>query len=138
MKMKILLLLFFTVPACSQQQDILINVMELVGKNKDAVSEIIGAATNCSPSKYGETCQFAMAETEIVFIQGRADWITIEGLDDQPFSNSIIQLLGFQPKSPNFSNAFTKRWEPIQGLISVSLFKGSSNSDYAYIKAYTN
>lgn len=137
MQRNALLLLFFFLSSCSQADEILIDVTKLVGKNKSEVSDIIGPAVACAPSQYGETCQFAKAETEIVFIQSRADWITIEGLDDQPFTDSTIELLGFQSQPPNFSNSFTKRWEPLQGLVSVSLFKGGNNADYAYIKAYT-
>lgn len=120
-----------------QAGEVVIDVPVLVGKSKVDVSKIIGEPISCSSSKYGEKCQFQKAETEIVFINGKADWITIEGLDDKPFSDSTIQLLGFKEQSSSFSNSFTKRWEPLQGLLSVSLFKGSSNSDYAYIKAYT-
>jgi hypothetical protein len=29
------------------------------------------------------------------------------------------------------------KWSGLNGLNEVSLFKGASNSDYAYIKAYT-
>lgn len=120
-----------------QAGDVLIDVPALAGKNKLEVSELIGSPVSCAISKYGEKCQFEKAETEIVFIEGRADWITVEGLDEIPFSNSTLEFLGFASRKPTFSNSFTKRWEPLQGLRSVSLFKGGDNSDYAYIKAYT-
>jgi len=137
MQIKSILLFIFIFLPSAYADDVLIDVTELVGKSKAEVSSLIGDATSCSPSRHGETCQFVKAETEIVFIQGKADWITIEGLDDQPFNDATIELLGFNSQRPTFSNTFTKRWEPVQGLLSVSLFKGASNADYAYIKAYT-
>lgn len=131
------LMIAFLLSPSVQAGEILVDVLDLVGKSKVEVSKLIGSPKSCGPSKYGEKCQFDKSETEIVFINGKADWITVEGLDDKPFSNSTIELLGFKPKTPTFSDAFTKRWEPLQGLVSVSLFKGGSNSDFAYIKAYT-
>lgn len=120
-----------------QASEIVLDVPALVGKSKAEVSEIIGEPISCGPSKYGEKCKFKKAETEIVFIKGKADWITIEGIDNKPFADTTLQLFGFNNQKPSYSNSFTKRWEPLEGLISFSLFKGISNSDYAYIKAYT-
>lgn len=117
--------------------EIVLDVPSLVGKSKAGASKILGEPISCSSTKYGEKCQFKKAETEIVFINGKADWITIQGLDDKPFADETIQLLGFKAQKPSFSNSFIKRWEPLQGLVSVSLFQGSENSDYAYVKAYT-
>lgn len=114
-----------------------IDVPSFVGKTKLETSKIIGEPTSCSPSKYGEKCLFDKAETEIVFIEDRADWITIEGIDDIPFTEDTIKSLGFSTHKPSFSNSFTMRWDSIDNLISVSIFKGGTNSDYAYIKAYT-
>jgi len=137
MNNKIWMVLCFLFSGAVQAGEVVIDIPALVGKSKADAVKIIGEPISCGSSKYGEKCQFKKAETEIVFIKGKADWITVEGLDDKPFSNSTIELLGFKAQSPSFSNSFTKRWEPLQGLRSVSLFKGSSNSDYAYIKAYT-
>ena len=137
MKKIVSCLVILSLPVIAQAEDVLIDIPSIVGKTKPEVSAIIGNPTFCGSSKYGEKCQFEKGETEIVFIQGKADWITVEGLDDKPFSNSTIVLLGFKPHSPTFSDSFSKRWEPLQNLRSVSLFKGESNSDYAYIKAYT-
>lgn len=120
-----------------QADDVVIDIPALVGKTEAQVSELIGQPISCSEIKYGNKCQYDKSETEIVFINKKADWITVEGLDDKAFSDSTITLLGFRDQKPSFSTTFVKRWEPLEGLISVSLFKGATNSDYAYIKAYT-
>lgn len=125
------------VSGVTQAADVVIDVPALAGKGKVEVAKIIGEPLSCAPSKHGEKCQYNKAETEIVFINGKADWITVEGLDDKPFSDSTLQLLGFKGEKPSFSNGFTKRWDSIEGVLSVSLFKGSNNSDYAYIKVHT-
>ena len=115
----------------------LIDVVKVVGKNQNQVTAILGKPTNCSKSKYGQKCFYSIAETEIVFINGKADWITIEGIDNVPFNRNALRSIGIAPVKPSFKNNFTLRWSSIQGLKEVSLFKGVTNSDYVYIKAFT-
>ncbi|MBO2582757.1 hypothetical protein [Shewanella algae] len=115
----------------------LIDVSKVAGKTQDQVTELLGQPTNCSKSKYGQKCSYSVAETEIVFIKGKADWITVEGIDNIPFNSNALKSIGIAPTKPNFENNFTLRWSSIQGLKEVSIFKGAKNSDYAYIKAFT-
>lgn len=115
----------------------LIDVLKVVGKNPLQVSEVLGTPTGCAESKYGRKCAYSIAETEIVFINGKADWITVNGIDNVPFDNEVLTSLGIKPKAPVFKNSFTLRWTSIQGLKEVTVFKGVKNSDYAYIKALT-
>lgn len=61
----------------------------------------------------------------------------VEGVDEIPFSNAVLSALGLEEKMPTFKNDFTLRWEDIQGVKEVSVFKGNSASDYAYIKVKT-
>lgn len=114
-----------------------IDIPAIAGKNKAEVSSLIGPPLSCSQSKYGEKCSYAKGETEIVFIKGKADWITVEGIDDVPFNQAALEKIGFKNSPPSFKNDFSMRWSGLGGLYEVSLFKGASNSDYAYIKAFT-
>ena len=114
-----------------------VNILKLAGKSRAEVATILGSEKSCSKSKYGIKCQYSKGETEIVFIKGKADWITVEGIDHVPFGISALNAIGLKKTNPTFKNNFTLRWEPIQGLMSVSIFKGASNSDYAYIKVRT-
>lgn len=115
----------------------IVDILKIAGKAESEVALYLGGPSSCSHSKYGEKCNYEKGETEIVFINGKADWITVEGIDSIPFSRSALPSLGLKEASPSFSNNFTLRWNSIQGLIEVSLFKGSANSDYAYIKTKT-
>ncbi len=115
----------------------IVDIKKIAGKSRTDVIKHLGQETSCSKSKYGIKCQYSRGETEIVFIGGKADWITIEGIDQVPFDNSALTSIGLPQVKPTFKNNFTLRWEPYQSLRSVSIFKGASNSDYAYIKAKT-
>jgi len=117
--------------------EVIVDVTKIAGKSQKDVTAYLGKEISCSKSKYGKKCQFKKGETEIVFIKGKADWITVEGIDNVPFSKSALSALGLREKRPSFKNDFTLRWESIQGLRSVSVFKGTSKSDYAYIKVKT-
>jgi len=114
-----------------------VDVLKIAEKPEAEVANYLGSPSACDNSKYGKKCQYAKGETEIVFINGKADWITIEGIDSIPFSKSSLIAIGLKESDPSFSNNFTLRWHAIQGLMEVSLFKGTSKSDYAYIKVNT-
>jgi len=117
--------------------EVIVDVTKIAGKSEKEVSAYLGMPSSCGKSKYGNKCQYGKGETEIVFINSKADWITIEGIDQIPFSKAILEALGLKEATPSFINASTMRWESIQGLKEVSLFKGASGSDYAYIKVKT-
>ena len=114
-----------------------VDVTKIATKSESEVSKYLGNPTSCGNSKYGKKCQYKKGETEIIYINGKADWITIEGIDSVSFSKSALSALGLSEAKPSFSNNFTLRWNYIQGMREVSIFKGSSNSDYAYIKVTT-
>lgn len=134
---KLLLIAFALVTTTAAQAEPIVDVLKLAGKSESEVAKYLGAPGSCGKSKHGNKCQYAKGETEIVFINGKADWITVEGIDSIPFSMSALVALGLKEENPSFSNNFSLRWDSIQGLMEVSLFKGSSKSDYAYIKAKT-
>lgn len=127
----------FVFVATSLSAEQVVDLTQIAGKSESQVSTYLGKPESCSPSKYGKKCAYQKAETEIIFINGKADWITIEGLDHLPFNANLLSSLGLKPASPSFSNSHTLRWNSVQGILEVSAFKGASLSDYAYIKVLT-
>jgi len=113
--------------------EIIVDVTKIAGKTQKQVAGYLGKETSCSKSKYGRKCLYKKGKTEIVFINGKADWITVDAIDNILFSTTALGSLGLKKAAPSFKNSFTLRWESIQGLSSVSIFKGTSTSDYAYI-----
>lgn len=116
---------------------VVVDVLKIVGKTPLQVADILGTPSGCFITKYGRKCSYILADTEVVFINDKADWITVEGIDNIPFNNDVLKSLGLIPKAPIFKNGFTLRWTYIQGLKEITVFKGPENSDYAYIKALT-
>ena len=134
---RLLGVLIFTIFVNTAHAETLVDMTKIAGKSENEVSVYLGQPSSCGSSKYGKKCQYQKGETEIVFINGKADWITVEGIDHIPFSKSALRAIGLKEARPSFSNNFMLRWDSIQGLMEVSIFKGASKSDYAYIKVKT-
>jgi hypothetical protein len=113
------------------------DVTTIAGKTMSQVAQHLGKPGPCSKAKHGPTCKYRDGQVEVVFIDGKADWITINGLEGVPFSDQALQAIGLVPKLPSFSTSSVKRWTSIQGLSEVSVFKGQVNADYAYVKVRT-
>ncbi|WNO10281.1 hypothetical protein [Teredinibacter sp. KSP-S5-2] len=118
--------------------DVLVDVPSIVGKNKSEVSALIGEPGSCENTEQGEQCAYAQAELQIAFINNKADWMTVEGVDHLPFNSIAMENLGLNLGSPSSSSDYEIRWENTGGLILVSLYKGKeNNSDYVFIKAFS-
>ncbi|MEZ8196848.1 hypothetical protein [Vibrio cortegadensis] len=131
-------ILSFMLLSTTASASTLIEITKISGKSKEQVASILGKAIECSKNKYGMKCSYHMAETEIVYINGKADWITVEGIDDIPFNKTALKSLGITVTRPIHKNAYSLRWSNINGIKEVSIFKGEKYSDYAYIKVYTD
>lgn len=121
----------------------IVDLPKIAGSSKDEVSEQLGKPTSCGDSKYGEKCTFEKAKVEIVFINGKADWITIEAMDNVALDSSALTALGLKPKEFSFADENVMRWDSIPGFIEISIFpvwvngKRAPGVDYAYIKTST-
>lgn len=114
-----------------------LDVTKIVGKNMKQVAGMLGKPGRCREAKHGPKCQYRDGQVEIVFIDGKADWISVNGLEEVPFTDEAIQIIGLAPRSPSFSSPFVKRWTTVPGISEVSIFKGRVGCDYAYLKVHT-
>lgn len=114
-----------------------VKILDIAGKSKSTVASVLGKAKSCTSGKYGEKCIYEKGQIEIVFIKGKADWITVEALDHISFDSSSLTALGLNGTEPTFKNANTMRWDGINGLLEVSIFPAGKIVDYAYIKTNT-
>lgn len=58
---------------------VLFNIPKLTGKNQAEVEGLLGEPVFCARSESAMNCSFQDNEIEIVFIDGKADWITVYG-----------------------------------------------------------
>jgi hypothetical protein len=119
------------------ESKILIAIPEIAGKELASVEAYLGVPKECVTSKYGKTCTFSKRDIEIVFIDEKADWITINSLNDLSFSPNAIAALGFAQTPPSFAGQEVIRWENIPAIKELSLFAAGDSVHYAYIKTST-
>lgn len=116
----------------------IINIAEIVKKQKNTIDKILGDPDSCEQIKYGSKCIYKNGKFEIVYINGLSDWITVNDLTDTPYQPDSIRFFGLEPSRPSFSNEHVIRWENAYGLLSIQFFPGENNGlSYAYIKATT-
>jgi RNA polymerase subunit RPABC4/transcription elongation factor Spt4 len=125
-------------PSLKQEKmAVAIDVLSISGKIKYEVASILGEPNSCSSTKYGEKCEYSRAKTEIVFINKKADWITVNQLNGALYKEDALEILGLPKSNAMFSNSNVMRWANIRGLLEVSIFPVGNKVDYAYIKSRT-
>lgn len=116
----------------------IIDVLSISGKTKVELGSILGSPKSCTSIKYGEKCEYSKARTEIVFINNKADWITVNQLNNIPYSADALEFIGIPKSSPSFSNDNVMRWKNINGFLEIAIFPSGKKVNYAYIKVKTN
>jgi hypothetical protein len=129
------------------------SLLRVAGASRKEMQQILGPASSWEQIEYSSWGPsysrsvytapkglYLDGAVEIVFIGGKADWITVypQGLEYSP--DAVAKYLGLTWAPPYVSNRFTIRWEGIQGLLEVAAFPQSESSAlvrYLYIQAKT-
>lgn len=99
----------------------LVDVPAIAGKSEPAVAAALGAATGCksvSPTGVGEArrCDYRGGNVEVVYIAGKADWITVYGAEapaaDQPALSGKVSLFKVSAADDTLSYAYLKASTP--------------------------
>jgi hypothetical protein len=125
-------------PSLLNAESLMLDVHTFAGKAQADVAKVLGAPSRKEKSKYGPKLSYRDGKVEVVFIDGKADWITVSGMSAVPFDSNSIEALGLKPAVPNFKNEFVIRWEPHTTYKSVLVFPAGKFVDYAYIKVFTD
>lgn len=128
---------FAVVTSSVAQASSAIDIPKIAGRSMKQVGEVLKTKPMCAKIKRGTKCDYNDGLIEIIFIGGKADWITVNGLEQVPFSDGAIVRLGFSEKAPAFRSPVVMRWNGLPGVLEVSMFKGQTGTDYAYIKVKT-
>lgn len=151
------LIIIFTLTSCGdssrkekieEPKELIVDIKSLIGKNKIDVEKILGKAEKTEKVKPSRTpcsqmpCDksyYKSDKFEIVFINKKADWITINGISNIETNKNNINLLGLLEREPNYEGTDkTLRWNNIENIKEITFFdNGSGKLDYIYIKAAT-
>jgi hypothetical protein len=137
MSRKLAIAAFLTVQCAPIFAAPIVEIKRIAANPEAEVSKVLGPSAKCETIKQGKKCAYRNGQLEVVFIGGKADWITINGLSQTRFAPSAINALGLEEREPTVRTPFLLRWEPTQGFKSVSIFKGSTGVDYAYVRSKT-
>jgi hypothetical protein len=112
---------------------VIFDVKTVVLKTTAEVTKLLGKPSETEKTKYGTKYIYKTPDIEIHFMKGKANYITVNGLDAIPFGPAAIQALGFPASKPSFANEqITMRWEPASPTIKrVQINRGQQNCDFA-------
>ncbi len=127
---------------------VLFDIPKLAGKTETEIEKLLGEPVFCSKAESALNCSFQENEIEIVFIDGKADWITVNGEFSSPAYTRTIEgktkaealaLLGdpaFCIKTESALHCLFKKGdvsvEFVDGKVSESTVKGSlGNASYS-------
>lgn len=128
---------FAIVTSTAAQASSVVDIPKIAGRSIKQVDDLLKTKPTCAKNKRGTKCAYNNGRIEIVYIDGKADWITVNGLEQVPFTGAGIVQLGFSQKSPSFNAPMVMRWNGLPGVLEVSMFKRQTGTDYAYIKVKT-
>jgi len=120
----------------------IVDIPLLVGKDEASVAKILGKPTSSGRTKYGPKMTYKVTsrgEVEVVYIQGKADWITVTPSvgSPVPYGPDAIRMIGLPSSTPSFRSPATIRWSNVNGLLEISVFPAGQNVGNWYIKART-
>ena len=126
----------------------IVNLKAIAGKSIAEVETVLGKPESTEKVSPGETpckenpcdkASYQSGKFEIVFINGKADWITINNVADHELNENNIELLGLPHSEPAFKNAASViRWEKAEGINTISFFSnGAGKIGYVDIKTAT-
>lgn len=122
-------------PLATPAVELVMDVMQVVGTSEAEVSALLGVPASCEDIHRARLCKYPPDLDEVMFVAGKADMITVQGMDAIAFNEHALEALGLGPAKPDHANEHAIRWESVAGLEEVTVFPGTGNSvRYAYVK----
>ncbi len=131
----------------SEKKENIIDIKTIIGKTENEIEKILGKAENSEKVSPSNTpckenpCEkkfYQKNKFEIVFIDGKSDWITINNVSNFDFNSENITLLGLKSTMPKYENDMSIDWNDIENINELTFFNNGENKiDYIYIKAFT-
>lgn len=124
------------------QPAVVVNVPEIAGRSEAEVAQLLGApkerSTTINNGKTYPALYYQEGQTEVVYVDGKAEWISVRNLNRLPFSTGALPALGIaNAGEPSYASAGVIRWEyrkypPLHGIY---LFPAQGGQlDHAYIQ----
>lgn len=112
----------------------LFRIADIAGRSEAEVAATLGPPWDCESSLYSRRCHYAPGATEIVYIDGRADWLTVRALGDAALADDLLERIGLEPKPAGEGSDRVRVWRTLGGLREVSAHGHAGRADYLRIK----
>lgn len=117
---------------------VVMDVMQVVGRSEAEIAALLGPPGSCEDIHRARLCRYPR-DDEVMFVRGKADMITVQGMDAVAFDEAALAALGLAPAEPDHRDEHAIRWASIPGLHEVTVFPAPGNRvHYAYVKVGTH
>lgn len=123
--------------SCVLAAEPVLPILTIAGKKKADVDAAIGNPTACDVVKLVLKCYYKKGDTTVVFIDNKADRITVEALDQVALAQDALPALGLKTVPPAFQDTKIARWSHIHGILEITAFQAAQRVDYALVKVRT-
>ncbi|MDQ3287451.1 MAG: hypothetical protein M3Q42_04175 [Pseudomonadota bacterium] len=114
---------------------LVLDVTEVTGESEAGVAMLLGEPESCEDIHRARLCRYPPHGNEVMFVAGKADMITVHGMDAVAFDEHALRALGFAAAAPAHRNDRAIRWETIEGLQEVAVFAAPDGTvEYGYVK----
>ncbi len=112
----------------------LANLSSFAGKPRAEAEQALGASQACQVALHSTRCNYAN-RVEVVYIDGRADWITVSF----PYGRYALEpqslgLLGLPVSEPQAGDENQMSWTTIKGVRSLQMVGDDNGALFARIK----
>ena len=115
-----------------------VSLSAIAGKTRDEVREVLGEPQRCERAQYSERCQYGAARTQIVYIDGKADWLAIAFSDSEaPLAPQTLAAFGLPVREPDELGEQYSLWRNHGGYREVRLVDGGYGDTQLFVKVKT-
>jgi hypothetical protein len=112
----------------------LFRIADIAGRSEAEVAARLGPPWDCEASRYSRRCRYAPGATEIVYIDGRADWLTVRALGEAALDDEVLKRIGLLPKPAGTVVEDERVWSDLAGLREVRAVGHGGRAEFLRIK----
>lgn len=116
----------------------IVEIPRIAGKTPEELRALLGAPERCETTLYSSRCRYSPGRIEVVFIDGRADWMTVADFGETPFTPAAVKRMGLPEAPPAARDGEQMQWSDLAGLKSVQIVGDGKRIEFARVKARTN
>ena len=105
-------------------QEVAFDVPAIAGKTPTQVQTVLGVPEEGDPEGQHPRLWYFNRNVEAIFVDGKAEWITLYDMTDIPFGRSALRALGLPDREPTFIDPRGDlRWNNIPGVKELNVFR---------------